>query len=63
MKSGPDSTIVRRLLLHPNHVVTQYNDDLVFTWYDNMVEPILELEEVMGRDDYKIFDFDGNLDT
>ena len=58
-----DEAIVRRLLNHPNRVVTRYKDDMVFTYYDNMVELIPELEEAMGSDDGEIFDFDGNLNT
>jgi len=44
----------------------QYVDEVVWTWYDNRVEDIPELDkaigEVMGEDDGENFDFNSNLD-
>ena len=54
---------ILRLLYDANRTITRYEDDTVVTWYDNGVEPVLEIEEAMGSDDGENFDFDGNLDT
>ena len=39
-----------------------YLDDVMFMWFDNGVENFKNLDEAMGSDDSKNFDFDGNLD-
>ena len=38
-------------------------DNTVYTWYNNTVEDIPELDEAMGSDDGETFDYNGNLDT
>jgi len=44
----------------------QYIDEVVWMWYDNGIEDVPELDEVirevMGEDDGENFDFDSNLD-
>ena len=35
---------------------------MMFTWYDNQIEDLPELDGVMG-DDREDFDFNDNLDT
>ena len=35
----------------------------MYTWYDNGVEDITELDEALGDDDGEHFDYDSNLDT
>ena len=44
------------------HRVT-YANNVVYTWYDNGVEDITELDEVLGSDHGENFDYDGNLDN
>jgi len=54
---------VLNLLQNKSRCVVHYDDKSVVTWYNNMVELILELEEAMGSNDREDFDYDSNLDT
>jgi len=44
----------------------QYMDDVVWTWYDNRIEDVPELDEAiggaMGEDNGENFNFNDNLD-
>ena len=40
-----------------------YLDDVTFTWFNNGVEDLAGLDEMMGLDDGENFDYNGNLDT
>ena len=58
----PTLALVGALLWSPLHRRVQYADNTIYTWYDNVVEDILVLDEAMGSDDGETFDYDGNLD-
>jgi len=44
---------IQNLLFNRSWSMVNYEDESVVTWYGNMVEPFLELEEAMGSDDGK----------
>ena len=40
-----------------------YLDDVTFMWFNNRVEEFADLDEAMGLDDGKNFNYDSNLDA
>ena len=63
LSSGLCPTQVGALLRSSSRHRVAYADNVVYTWYDNGVEDITELDEALGSDDGENFDYDGNLDT
>ena len=63
LSNGLQTTQVGALLRSSSRRRVAYADNMVYTWYDNGVEDITELDEALGSDDGENFDYDGNLDT
>ena len=63
LSSGLRPTQVGALLRSSSWRRVAYADNIMYTWYDNGVEDITELDEALGDDDGENFDYNGNLDT
>ena len=63
MLRGLQHSQVGELLRNRSFQCSLYLDDMTFMWFDNGVENFEDLDEAMGSDDGKNFDYNGNLDT
>lgn len=63
MSRGLHSSQVGEMLRSRSFHRTLLLDDVMYTWFDNGIEEFSALDEVMGTDDGKDYDFDSNLDT
>ena len=63
MLRGLQHSQVGELLRNRSFQCSLYLDDVTFTWFNNIVEEFVDLDEAMGSDDGKNFNYNGNLDT